>query len=106
MKTNNAASILVGRLWVVALLFGVAAPTGAARAQESLMFQPQGLERAGVYALRQLDPSLDGTSLRFGVVSRSFTYSEADENAYVGSPPSRISCVLGSNVIRLPVCRA
>ena len=89
---------MVVRLWVVALLFGIVGAAGAARAQESPTFQPQGLERAGVYALRQLDPSLDGTSLRFGVVSRSFTYSEADEPQNDYRPNAGHHCFQGANL--------
>jgi len=40
------------------------APIGAAQTQEQQtdkILQPQGLNSAGIYALRQLDPSLTGS---------------------------------------------
>ena len=76
MKTIDETAIWVLKLWVVALLAGL---TSAARAQEGDSLQPQGLDRAGIYALRQLDPSLSGVGVRFGVVCRSFTYNQAEE---------------------------
>ena len=48
------AAIFVPRLWVVAALMCVLASARAAEAQEASLLQPQGLSRAGVYALRRL----------------------------------------------------
>ncbi|MBN2130936.1 MAG: S8 family serine peptidase, partial [Sedimentisphaerales bacterium] len=76
IKTIDETAVWVLKLWVVAL---VAVLAGGARAQEGASLQPQGLDRAGIYALRQLDPGLSGAGVRFGVVCRSFTYSEAEE---------------------------
>jgi hypothetical protein len=36
--------------------------------------QPQGLNVSGIYALRQLDPNLTGTGVKFAVICRSNTY--------------------------------
>jgi hypothetical protein len=36
--------------------------------------QPEGLNHAGIYALRQLDPNLTGKGVKFAVVCRSITY--------------------------------
>jgi len=36
--------------------------------------QPQGLNHAGIYALKQLDPSLTGDGVKFAIISRSITY--------------------------------
>jgi hypothetical protein len=66
------AAILISLLWVVALSTGsvaVAAPEG-----DRLTSQPQALNRAGIYALQQIDPSLTGAGVRVGVICRSLTY--------------------------------
>jgi len=47
------------------------------------IFHPQGIEHAGIYALRQIDPSLTGSGVKFAVVCRSFTYIEGEpQNDY------------------------
>jgi len=50
---------------------------GAAFAEQSIQpLQPQGLDYAGLYRLRQLDPNLTGAGVKFAVVCRSITYIE------------------------------
>ena len=45
--------------------------------------QPQGLKHSGIYALRQIDPSLTGAGVKFAVVCRSFTYIDDEpQNDY------------------------
>jgi len=44
---------------------------------------PQVLEYAGVFDLRQIEPNLDGTGLKFAVLSRSITYLDGEpQNDY------------------------
>jgi hypothetical protein len=75
------AAILVSQLWVVALLGGPVAR--AAPDSGSLASQPQALNRAGIYALRQIDPNLTGAGVRLGVICRSFTYVDGNpQNDY------------------------
>lgn len=38
------------------------------------LLQPQGLKHTGIYSMRQIDPTLTGTGVKFAVVCRSFTY--------------------------------
>ena len=53
------------------------------------IFQPQGLNATGVYALRQLDPNLTGTGIKFAVISRSITYINGEpQNDYRPSTES------------------
>jgi hypothetical protein len=53
---------------------------------EGRNFQPQGIEHTGVYALREIDPSLTGSGIKFAVVCRSFTYIEGvPQNDYCPS---------------------
>lgn len=57
--------------------------------------QPQGLDRVGIYALRQIDPSLTGEGVSFGIVSRSVTYKDADpQNDY--QPNMAHTCFQGA----------
>jgi len=45
--------------------------------------QPKGLNHAGIYALRQLDPNLTGQGVKFAVVCRSITYTDGQpQNDY------------------------
>jgi hypothetical protein len=46
-------------------------------------FQPQGLNNTGIYALRQIDPNLTGTGIKFAVLCRSNTYIDGEpQNDY------------------------
>jgi hypothetical protein len=47
---------------------------GAAEFDRAELLQPQGLNQAGIYALRQLDPILTGSGVEFAVICRSYTY--------------------------------
>jgi hypothetical protein len=47
------------------------------------MLQPQGLNHAGIYTLRQIDPNLTGDGVKFAVISRSITYIDGEpQNDY------------------------
>ncbi len=71
------------RLWVVVALIGVLGNAAVADPNDLSLFQPQGLSRAGVYALREIDPNLTGQDVRFGVVCRSVTYQgDLPQNDY------------------------
>ncbi len=77
------AAIFVPRLWVVVLLVGLLGVARAAEPNDVSLLQPQGLSQAGVYALREIDPSLTGEGVRFGVVCRSVTYQgDVPQNDY------------------------
>ncbi|MDD5326422.1 MAG: S8 family serine peptidase [Phycisphaerae bacterium] len=53
----------------------------AGDANETL--QPQGLNYAGIYALKQLDPNLTGSGVKFAVLCRSNTYIDGEpQNDY------------------------
>ncbi len=71
------------RLWVVALVMGLAA-AGTTVGQDLSSIQPQALQWAGIDTLLQADPNLTGADVRFGVVCRSFTYDAtgAPQNDY------------------------
>ncbi|MFZ0033721.1 MAG: S8 family serine peptidase [Sedimentisphaerales bacterium] len=50
---------------------------------EGPQLQPQGLNDTGIYALRQLDPDLTGSGVKFAVICRSNTYIDGEpQNDY------------------------
>jgi hypothetical protein len=64
-------------------MLGALGVARAAEPNEVSVLQPQGLSRAGVYALREIDPSLTGEGVRVGVVCRSVTYQgDLPQNDY------------------------
>ncbi|MFC1762251.1 S8 family serine peptidase [Planctomycetota bacterium] len=67
------AQRLFGMLMV--LFLGVSVLSAQGVETEDVIRHPQGLERAGVYGLRQIDPNLDGQGVKISVISRSYTYS-------------------------------
>ena len=47
------------------------------------MLQPRALNHTGIYALRQTDPNLTGSGVKFAIVSRSITYANDEpQNDY------------------------
>ena len=73
-KKGSQAAVAVPTLWGVMVLMAISSAAAMAQTTDSLAVQPQGLSRADVYALRQLDPNLTGEGVRVGVVCRSLTY--------------------------------
>lgn len=58
--------------------FSETSPTGGATG-----LQPQGLNHAGIYQLRQLDPNLTGAGVKCAVICRSITYVDGEpQNDY------------------------
>ena len=75
------AAILILQLSGIVLLAGSVAAGAPDDSRPAL--QPQALNWAGVYALRQIDPNLTGTGVRFGVLCRSLTYVDGNpQNDY------------------------
>jgi hypothetical protein len=61
------------------------AQTGFALAEQTPIqtLQPQGLNHAGIYQLRQIDPNLTGAGVKFALVCRSITYLDGEpQNDY------------------------
>lgn len=82
---------MAARLWVVALVIGLTA-FATAQGQDFSSLQPQALKWAGVQDLRQVDPNLTGTGVRFGVVCRSFTYDANGEPQNDFQPNVKHAC--------------
>jgi len=91
LKKVKKTTILAWRLWVVTLL--AAAVAGTALGQESSARQPQALDWAGIYTLRQSDPNLTGAGVRIGVICRSLTYDQNGQPQNDYQPNLRHSCL-------------
>lgn len=66
---------------VFAVLLTLSGAVFAEQAGES--FQPQGLNHAGIYGLRRLDPNLTGAGVKCAVICRSITYIDGEpQNDY------------------------
>ncbi len=67
----------------IAALLAHTATIAAAQQQTEEMLQPQGLNFSGIYALKQLDPNLTGSGIKFAVICRSITYIDGEpQNDY------------------------
>ena len=74
---------------------GIAA--GAEEPQNVHTLQPQGLELAGVYNLRRIEPNLTGEGVKFAVISRSITYTDDEpQNDY--RPDTRHNCFKNNRI--------
>jgi hypothetical protein len=73
-KTDDRVAVPALTLWGVAVLTTFLATAAMAQSTDGLTVQPQGLNRSGIYILRQLDPNLTGENVRMGVICRSNTY--------------------------------
>ncbi|UCG56020.1 MAG: S8 family serine peptidase [Phycisphaerales bacterium] len=85
-----------GFLACLTVLFS--ATSGAVRAADFdgvELLQPQGLNQAGIYALRQMDPSLTGSGVKFAVICRSYMYDGGNFPRNDYRPNTSHSC-LGS----------
>jgi len=68
---------------IAALLIPLCAVAKSTEPQTGKMLQPQGLNHAGVYALRQINPNLTGAGVKFAVICRSVTYINGEpQNDY------------------------
>jgi hypothetical protein len=73
-KKTRLSNLIIGFVFLSAL-------TGAVFAVQPL--QPQGLDYAGLYQLRQLDPNLTGAGVKCAVICRSITYVDGEpQNDY------------------------
>lgn len=92
------AAILILWLWGVALWGGSVAggaPDSSGLALPQIVAgearQPQALNWAGIYGLRQIDPGLTGAGVRLGVICRSLTYLDGNpQNDY--QPNTKHAC--------------
>lgn len=83
---QSAQKILILCIVVsLAVMPGTASAVGGAEQQQQVAKspQPQALDAAGVYALKQLAPNLTGSGVNFAVICRSITYIDGEpQNDY------------------------
>jgi hypothetical protein len=75
----------------------MSAVAGAEGTQTDRAIQPKVLNHAGIYALRQIDPSLTGNGVKFAVISRSITYID-NEPQYDYRPSIEHNCFKGKQL--------
>jgi len=80
VKKTPVLGLIVG---LAVLLTPYRAVAKSTEAQADRILQPQGLNHAGIYALRQIDPNLTGAGVKFAVICRSVTYINGEpQNDY------------------------
>jgi len=83
---------------VAAVTLAVLRIAVAEEQQTEKILQPQGLNAAGIYALRQLDASLTGSGVRIAVICRSNTYINGEpQNDY--RPSTENNCLSNKQFI-------
>ena len=88
-------------LGLMACVAAMLAPTNTVARAESQpiekILQPQALNHAGIYELRQIDPNLTGSGVTFAVVCRSITYIDGEpQNDY--RPSTKHNCLKGEQL--------
>lgn len=74
-------------LGLMTCVAAIAAPVrtidGAENRPAEIMLQPKALNHTGIYSLREIDPDLTGSGVKFAVISRSITYyNDEPQNDY------------------------
>ncbi|MBN2182760.1 MAG: S8 family serine peptidase [Sedimentisphaerales bacterium] len=81
----------------IVLSLSVCSISNAQTPANKTTYQPRGLERTGVYALRQMEPTLTGENVRFSIICRSFTYiNDEPQNDY--RPAVEHNCFRDKNI--------
>ncbi|UCF44245.1 MAG: hypothetical protein JSV99_04835, partial [Planctomycetota bacterium] len=91
--------LILGIMACSAAMVAFARPAGGAEGgQREKMLQPQGLKCTGIYALRQIDPNLTGSGVKFAVICRSITYIDGEpQNDY--RPTIENNCLADKQLI-------
>jgi hypothetical protein len=77
-------TVLLSLITCIAALYSVVGSTAQAQeTQNTKILQPQGLEHAGIYPLKRMEPNLTGEGVKFAVICRSITYIDDEpQNDY------------------------
>ncbi len=77
-------TLLLSLITCIAALYSAAGSTAKAQEpQNTKNLQPQGLEHAGIYPLKRIEPNLNGEGIKFAVICRSITYIDDEpQNDY------------------------
>ncbi|MHC4192401.1 MAG: hypothetical protein ACYSUB_22475, partial [Planctomycetota bacterium] len=83
VQTANKTLVLGLIACLGALLTPISAVAESTDPQTGKTLQPQGLNHAGVYSLRQIDNNLTGAGVKFAIICRSVTYINGEpQNDY------------------------
>jgi hypothetical protein len=91
-ETAGKIRLLSLKVCMVVLFCAFGSIAGGQDLQTGEILQPQGLKHAGIYDLREIDPSLNGAGVKFGVLCRVFT-SLADKPQNDYRPAIKHSCL-------------
>ena len=83
MADGNKKMLTLALLACVAVLCAASNAALAEGPSAEKMLQPQALNQAGIYRLRQFEPALTGSGVKFAVICRSITYINGEpQNDY------------------------
>ncbi len=84
MSYSTRKIVVIGLMACFALFPGsISTAMGAEEPASEKILQPQSLDYTGIYELRQLDPDLTGSGIKFAVICRSITYIDGEpQNDY------------------------
>ena len=84
MSYSTRKIVVIGLMACFALFLGsISTAMGAEGPASEKIVQPQSLDYTGIYELRQLDPDLTGSGIKFAVICRSITYIDGEpQNDY------------------------
>ena len=95
MSKHNSTSLLIICFAIMFCLFSTL--YAAESPIEGRIFHPQGIDYTGIYDLRQIEPNLTGSGVKFAVVCRSFTYIDGEpQNDY--RPNIEHNCFINSQI--------
>ena len=95
MVESAKKTLVLGLMACVAALLAPMSTVARAESQPiEKILQPQALNHAGIYELRQIDPNLTGSGVKFAVICRSITYIDGEpQNDY--QPSTEHNCFAG-----------
>jgi len=97
-QTTKKMLILGLMASVAAVYISTGTVAGAEEPEPDKALQPAGLNDAGIYALRQIDPNLTGSGVKFAVICRSITYTDDEpQNDY--RPSTKHNCFKGKQFV-------
>ena len=98
MVESAKKTLVLGLMACVAAMLAPMSTIARAESQPiEKILQPQALNHAGIYELRQTDPNLTGSGVTFAVVCRSITYIDGEpQNDY--RPSTKHNCLKGEQL--------
>ena len=90
-------TFILSLITCIAALYSVTSSTARAQESNTKSLQPLGLEHAGIYPLKRIEPTLTGEGVKFAVICRSITYIDDEpQNDY--RPDIEHNCFRSSSI--------